>query len=67
MSVVPYQVIDPISGATLEAGEPGEILLKGPQVMMGYLNNQEATDNTVKDGWLYTGKVGVSMYGCIAV
>jgi len=61
MSVVPYQVIDPISGGTLEAGEPGEILLKGPQVMMGYLNNQEATDNTVKDGWLYTGTVGVNI------
>lgn len=45
-----------MTGEVLEAGQSGEILIKGPQVMMGYLKNQEATDKTIdQDGWLYTG------------
>ncbi|XP_052265932.1 uncharacterized protein LOC127868322 isoform X2 [Dreissena polymorpha] len=51
-------VMDPISGANLPVGETGEILIKGPQIMMGYLKNKEATDKTVRDGWLYTGDIG---------
>ena len=48
-------MIDPLTGDVLGVGCTGEILLQGPQVMMGYLDNQEATDKTIKDGWLYTG------------
>jgi long-subunit acyl-CoA synthetase (AMP-forming) len=45
-----------MSGEVLDVGETGEILIKGPQVMLGYLKNKEATDKTIdKDGWLYTG------------
>lgn len=47
-----------LPGGELRIGELGEILYKGPNVMQGYWNNQEATDEVIKDGWLYTGDVG---------
>jgi long-chain acyl-CoA synthetase len=40
-------------------GEPGEIIMKGPLIMPGYWNNPEETAGQLKDGWLYTGDIGV--------
>lgn len=40
-------------------GEPGEIVIKGPQIFQGYLNKPKETQNALKDGWFYSGDVGV--------
>ncbi|XP_033758196.1 probable 4-coumarate--CoA ligase 1 [Pecten maximus] len=52
------KVISVESGECLGPGEKGEILIKGPQLMKGYLNNQSATYDTIRDGWLHTGDIG---------
>ncbi len=50
------KIIDP-AGAELKPGEKGELLIKGPGVMKGYLNRPEETAETLRDGWLYTGDI----------
>jgi len=46
------------TGEDLPRGETGELVLRGPQVMRGYLNQPEETAACLKDGWLYTGDMG---------
>ncbi len=53
------RIVDPLTGEDLGIDEDGEIWVRGPQVMKGYLNNDAATAQTIDaDGWLHTGDIG---------
>ncbi|EXU77269.1 long-chain fatty acid--CoA ligase [Erwinia mallotivora] len=44
-------------GEEVSEGEPGELCIKGPQVMLGYWQRPDATDEVLKDGWLHSGDI----------
>jgi acyl-CoA synthetase (AMP-forming)/AMP-acid ligase II len=55
------RVVDPETGEDVPEGERGELWIRGPQVMRGYLNNPDATSATLDDeGWLHTGDVATA-------
>lgn len=45
-------------GKELTLGEVGELVIRGPQVMLGYWKKPDETENSVKNGWVYTGDIG---------
>ncbi|MBK5922170.1 hypothetical protein CCR80_14110 [Rhodothalassium salexigens] len=47
------------TGQVVPRGRPGEVVVRGPQVVLGYLNQPDATGETIRDGWLHTGDIGV--------
>jgi long-chain acyl-CoA synthetase len=49
------RLIDPDTGAEVGAGQVGELVVRGPQVMKGYFNNPLATEAVLQNGWLFTG------------
>ena len=56
---VKVETVGPIfPGVEVKLAEDGEILVKGENLMLGYWNNQEATNKTIIDGWLHTGDIG---------
>ncbi len=52
------RIINADTGEDLPAGSSGLILVKGPQVMLGYLNQPAETARAIKDGWFNTGDIG---------
>ena len=59
LNKVKVDTVGPIfPGVEVKLAEDGEILVKGENLMLGYWNNREATEQTIKDGWLHTGDIG---------
>jgi long-chain acyl-CoA synthetase len=53
------RIVDMSTGKVdLPLGEPGEIVVRGPQVMQGYWGRKEETEQVLRDGWLHTGDIG---------
>jgi long-chain acyl-CoA synthetase len=48
-----------INGNTMGIGEVGELVVRGPQMMMGYYKRENETKDTIRDGWLWTGDLAV--------
>ena len=53
------RIVDPNSQASLPVGKPGLLLLRGPNVMNGYLGSAEKTSVVLRDGWYATGDIAV--------
>jgi fatty-acyl-CoA synthase len=57
---VEIKIVDPVTGDTVERGEPGELCTRGYSVMLGYWQDEEKTAESVdENGWMHTGDLAV--------
>ncbi|WP_455370453.1 AMP-binding protein, partial [Petrachloros mirabilis] len=56
---VSVKIVDPDSFVSLPPGTPGMLLVKGPNVMSGYLGREDLTASVMRDGWYVTGDIAV--------
>jgi len=57
---VETRIVDTVTGQDVSIGERGELLVRTPATMLGYLNNQQTTAETIDaDGWLHTGDIAI--------
>ncbi len=54
-----FKLVDPSTGELAAPGEPGEIAIRGPQLMKDYFEQPEETANAIRDGWMFTGDVAL--------
>lgn len=52
---VETRIVDPVDGSDVDVGKEGELLVRGPNVMKGYLNKPEETASALRGGWYHTG------------
>lgn len=65
---VSVKIVDIETGKTLPFGKPGLLYVKGPNVMLGYLNQPEKTKEVLKDGWYNTGDIAfMDMDGFVTI
>ena len=55
---VEIKIVDPETGEERSTGEPGEIAIRGPNVMLGYWNRPKETATAIRDGWFHSGDIG---------
>jgi long-chain acyl-CoA synthetase len=65
--VRPGTVGVPFENIEVKTASDGEIIVKGPSVMMGYLDDEKATAEAIRDGWLHTGDTGVVEDGYLRI
>jgi long-chain acyl-CoA synthetase len=58
VDLVEMKIVDPDTGQQCPAGTPGEIVIRGPNVMLGYWNRADETAAAIRDGWFYSGDIG---------
>lgn len=54
------RIVDPQTGEDVERGDEGELIVRGPQVMLGYHDKPEATEEALRDGWYHSGDLARS-------
>lgn len=60
---VEVRIISPDGKEITEYDQPGEIVVRSPSIVLGYLNNKAASRETFRDGWMYTGDEGIIKIG----